>query len=346
MEFRKVLALRGPNLWARFPVLEAWVDLGTLKDSPSDEMPGFNERLMGWLPTMIEHRCSVGERGGFFVRLRRGTYLAHILEHVTLELQTLAGSDVGYGRARETSEEGVYKVTVEYEEEELARAALEAGRELCLAAVHDRPFDVAAEVARLTALAQRVRLGPSTNAIVQAAVQRGIPYRRLNTASLVQFGYGCKQRRIRAAETDLTGAIAQDVAQDKELTKSLLRSIGVPTPEGRVVESADDAWAAAESLRAPVVVKPLDGNQGRGVACNLTTREQVVAAFDAARKESPHILVEKFAPGHDYRLLVVGDKVVAAARRVPASGRMVYIRRNANLRTGGTAIDVTAAVHH
>src|SRR3954454_2738439 len=143
MEFRKVLALRGPNIWAKFPVLEAWVDLGVLKDSPSDELPGFNERLIAWLPSMIEHRCSIGERGGFFERLRRGTYQAHILEHVTLELQSLAGTEVGFGRARETSEEGVYKVAIEYEEEELGRAALERGMGLGLAAVHDRPFDVA-----------------------------------------------------------------------------------------------------------------------------------------------------------------------------------------------------------
>src|SRR6202165_3306453 len=135
MEFRKMRALRGPNIWASFPVLEAWVDLGALNDSPSDEVPGFNDRLTAWLPSMIEHRCSVGERGGFFERLRRGTYQAHILEHVTLELQTLAGSLAGYGRARETSEEGVYKVAVQFEEEELGRACLAAARELCLAAV-------------------------------------------------------------------------------------------------------------------------------------------------------------------------------------------------------------------
>src|SRR3954468_23470353 len=158
MDIRKVLVLRGPNYWANFPVLEAWVDLQELKDSPSDELPGFNERLMAWLPTMIEHRCSVGERGGLFERLRRGTWQGHILEHVTLELQTLAGNDVGYGRARETSEDGVYKVAVRYQEEDLARACLASARELCLAAVYDRPFDVTAEVARLRELNHRVRL--------------------------------------------------------------------------------------------------------------------------------------------------------------------------------------------
>src|SRR5687768_8652605 len=186
MEFRKVLALRGPNIWANFPVLEAWVDLGELRDTSSDEMPGFNDRLKAWLPSLIEHRCSVGERGGFFERLRRGTYLAHILEHVTLELQTLAGTVVGYGRARETSEDGVYKVAIQYREESLGRACLEAARELCLAAVRDTPFDVAAKVEELRNLAYDVCLGPSTGSIVNAAKARGIPFRRLNSGSLVQ----------------------------------------------------------------------------------------------------------------------------------------------------------------
>jgi cyanophycin synthetase len=319
MEIRKVLALRGPNVWANFPVLEAWVDLQELKDSPSDELPGFNDRLMAWLPTMIEHRCSVGERGGFFERLRRGTWQGHILEHVTLELQTLAGTTVGFGRARESGEDGVYKVAIEYQDETLARAALATAFELCQAAVHDRPFDVAAEIKKLRDLAEEVCLGPSTNSIVQAAVARGIPFHRLNTQSLVQLGYGVKQRRIRAAETDRTGAIAESIAQDKELTRSLLKYAGVPVPEGRPVTDADDAWEAANEIGAAVVVKPQFGNQGRGVAMNLSTRDQITFAYAAAREEGKEIIVERFAPGADYRLLVIGDKVIAAARREPAN---------------------------
>jgi cyanophycin synthetase len=401
MQFRKVLALRGPNYWANFPVLEAWVDLGEWKDTSSEMMPGFNERLMSWLPTMIEHRCSVGERGGFFERLRRGTYLAHILEHVTLELQSLAGTEVGFGRARETSEEGVYKVAIEYTEEAFARACLEKGRELCMAAVLDKPFDMAAELKRLREIAHEACLGPSTGAIVSAAVARGIPYRRLNSGSLVVLGHGHKQRRILAAETDRTGAIAESIAQDKDLTRALLSSVGVPVPEGRPVTDANDAWEAAQEIDAPVVVKPQFGNHGRGVATNLTTREQVMAAYDSAREEGRDIIVEKYAPGADHRLLIVGNKVVAAARRdppkvigdgrssvaelvaeknkdprrsdghstvmsiikldaiaravlaeqnlspeaVPAAGQEVLIRRNANLSTGGSAIDVTDEVH-
>lgn len=401
MEFRKVLTLRGPNVWARFPVLEVWVDLKELKDSPSDSLPGFNERLMAWLPTMIEHRCSVGTRGGFFERLRRGTYQAHILEHVTLELQSLAGHPVGYGRARETSEEGVYKVAIEYDEEELGIACLHAARELCHAAVHDLPYDVKAELAKLRALANEVCLGPSTRAIVNAARVRRIPVRRLNRESLVQLGHGARARRILAAETDETSAIAESIAQDKDLTKTLLRSVGVPVPEGRAVKSADDAWEAALEIGVPVVVKPRYGNQGRCVATNLVQRDQVVAAYENAAKEFSNIMVEKWASGEDHRLLVVGGKVVAASRRVPprvvgdgvrtvrqlvdlvnqdprrgddhanaltkialdpialavlaeqglepdsvpAEGRVVAIRRNANLSTGGTAVDVTDNVH-
>ncbi len=401
MEFRKVLALRGPNIWTNFPVIEAWVDLGELKNSPSHEIPGFNERLISWLPSMIEHRCSVGERGGFFQRLRMGTYPAHILEHLALELQTLAGTPVGFGKARETSEEGVYRVVIRYKEENLGRECLKVALDLFLAAVYDRPFDLSGEINRLRDLAQQLCLGPSTGAIVAAGQARGIPVRRLNTDSLVQLGYGRKQRRIQAAETDRTGAVAESIAQDKEITRMMLRSVGVPVSEGRPVASAEDAWEAACELGVPVVVKPQDGNQGRGVATNLTTREQITAAYEAAHQESPSVLVEKFAPGHDYRVLVVGGKVVAAARREPAhvvgdgqhtiaqlveivntdprrgdhhatvlskikldpvslgvlteqgytpesippSGATVLIRRNANLSTGGTAIDVTEYVH-
>lgn len=318
MEIRKVLTLAGPNVWANFPVLEAWVDLQELKDSPSDELPGFNERLMSWLPTMIEHRCSIGERGGFFERLRRGTWQGHILEHVTLELQTLAGCEVGFGRARETSEEGVYRVAIEFEEEALARAALETAFRLCQSAVYDRPFDVADEVARLREIADDVRLGPSTRAIVDAAVARGIPFRRMNANSLVQLGYGAKQRRIVASETDATSAIAESIAQDKDLTRKLLASAGVPVPAGRPVESAADAWDATQSIGLPVVVKPQYGNHGRGVATNLHTRDEVLSAYAAARQEEETVMVERFAPGCDHRLLVVGGQLVAAARREPA----------------------------
>jgi UDP-N-acetylmuramyl tripeptide synthase len=202
MEFRRIRLLDGPNIWANFPVLEAWVDLGPLKDSPSDELPGFNERLMAWLPSLIEHRCSIGRRGGFFERLGRGTWQAHILEHVALELQSLAGTPVGFGRTRETHEDGVYKVALEFEYDELGRAALEVGRDLCLAAVYDRPFDVESAIARLRELAQRIRPQPSETALLEAARNRRIPLRRLDDTDVYLLGHGARQQHL--ALSDLT----------------------------------------------------------------------------------------------------------------------------------------------
>lgn len=318
MEILKINALRGPNVWANFPVLEVWVKLGVYNEKSSEEYPGFNDRLKSWLPSLIEHRCSVGERGGFFVRLDRGTYLGHILEHVSLELQTLAGTDVGFGRARETSVEGTYRVAIKYQEEKLALEAVQAARDLIMAAVHDTPFDVTGTLERLKDLAHDLCLGPSTRSIVEAARARGIPWRRLTEGSMVQFGYGARIRRICAAETDRTGAIAEMIAQDKELTKKILREIGVPVPDGRPVKDADDAWEAAQEIGLPVVVKPQNGNQGRGVATNLRSEAEVRAAYTAAYAREDEVLLEKYAPGCDWRLLVIGDKLIAAARREPA----------------------------
>ena len=273
---------------------------------------------MAWLPSLVNHHCTIGQPGGFVEWLGRGMYLTHVLEHVTLELENLAGSPVSFGRARETSEPGVYRVVVEYKEEELARACLATAHELCVAAVDDKPFDVAGEIKKLQDLAHDICLGPSTASIVRAAEERGIPVRRLSSGSLVQLGHGARQRRILTAETDRTGAIAESIAQDKELTRSLLRQVGVPVPAGRPVKDAEDAWEAAVEIGVPVVVKPQFGNQGRGVITNLTTRPQVLAAFAAAREEGASIMVEKFAPGADYRILVIGDQMVAAARRESA----------------------------
>ncbi|MGE5155295.1 MAG: cyanophycin synthetase [Bdellovibrio bacteriovorus] len=317
LEIRRIWALLGPNIWAHFPVLELELDLGELRDRSSDEIPGFNQRLKSWLPSLIEHRCSVGERGGFFQRLERGTYMAHILEHVTLELQTLAGTPVGFGRARETDLEGVYRVAIELVEESLARACVETARALLLAAIADQPFDPDHELGRLRGLAQEVRLGPSTAAIARAARARGIPVRRLSDGNLLQLGWGARQRRVWTAETDRTGAIAEAIAQDKELTRALLRAVGVPVPEGRPVADAAEAWAFAQGLGAPVVIKPQFGNHGRGVTTNLKTRDQVEQAFRAARDEGSQILCERYVPGADHRLLVVGGHLVAAALREP-----------------------------
>lgn len=314
MRILSVRALRGPNIWSRKPALEALVDLENYRDLSSEMLPGFNDRLMAWLPSLVEHRCSEGVRGGFFERLRRGTYLAHILEHVTIELQTLAGTEVGFGRARETSVEGVYKVAIRYVDESVGVASLETARRLLEAAIHDQPFDVSGEVANLRELVDRVCLGPSTAAIVAAATARDIPFCRLNSGSLVQLGHGKKQRRIWTAETDQTSAIASSIASDKELTKNLLRAAGVPVPEGRQVTDRDDAWTAYEELDGSVVVKPLDGNHGRAVFMDLSDRDRILAAYDLAVAEGSGVIVEKYIPGSEHRLLVIDGKLVAATR--------------------------------
>ena len=343
MDIRKLYVLRGPNVWSRNPVLEAWVDLGPLQDSPSSALPGFNDRLMTWLPSLIEHRCSEGFRGGFLQRLRWGTYLGHILEHVTLELQTLAGSPVGYGRARETSQPGVYKVVVRFEEETLGCEAMETARRLILAAVYDQPFDVSLEVGRLHELADRHLLGPSTAAIVKAAHKRHIPARRLNSGSLVQLGYGAKLRRIWTAETDQTSAIAESIAQDKDLTKSLLKTAGIPVPDGRLAVSREDAWEAAREIGLPVVVKPRDANHARGVFIELATPQQVMTAYSVASTEGSGVIVEQYAPGVEHRILVVGDKMVAASRGeatgivgdgVHTAAELIHLQVNSDPRRG------------
>ena len=322
IKFLEVRYLRGPNIWTYRPVIEAIVDIGELEDFPSNTIPGFVERLKGFLPSLIEHRCSYGERGGFLRRLDEGTWPAHILEHVSLELQNLAGMPGGFGKARETSVRGVYKVAIRAWHEEVTRACLEAGRELVLAAIHDTAFDVADNVERLRDMAERKLLGPSTGCIVDAATskERRIPaIRLLSTGNLVQLGYGARSRRIWTAETDRTSAIAETISRDKDLTKTLLASCGVPVPEGRLVNSPADAWEAAEDIGVPVVVKPYDGNHARGVFTNLTRREEVEAAYTAAIEEGSGVIVERFVFGSEHRLLIVGGKLVAASRGESAS---------------------------
>lgn len=319
MKFLKVMPLHGPNIWTYRPVLEAWVDIGALEDSPSNTIPGFYERLTSWLPALEEHRCGIGEKGGFLLRLREGTWPGHILEHVTIELQNLAGMQTGFGKARETSTRGVYKVVVRSRHATVSRACLDAARDLVMAAIEDRPFDVPSTVARLRDIADSYCLGPSTACIVDAASERKIPAIRLNEGNLVQLGYGARQHRIWTAETDQTSAISESISSDKDLTKSLLQACGVPVPEGRLVDSPEDAWDAAEEVGVPVVVKPRDGNHGRGVTTELMTREEVAAAYELALVEGSGVIVERFVRGNEHRLLVVDGRVVAAARGESAS---------------------------
>ncbi len=307
MEVSRTRALRGPNLWSRHTAIEAIVKCGEAEQDIA-KLAGFETNLRALFPEIT------------FLQLAghsEAVPIAHALEIATLCLQAQAGCPVTFSRTSATVETGTYQVVIEYTEEAVGRKAFELAQQLCLAALHHTPFDLAAALAELREIDEDERLGPSTGAIVQAAIARSIPFRRLTRGSLVQFGWGSKQRRIQAAETDRSSAIAEAIAQDKQLTKKLLEATGVSVPAGRPVSSADDAWAALCEIGAPVVVKPLDGNQGKGVTVNIVTRELLDIAYHAASAISDEILVEKFIPGSDFRLLVVGNQMIAASRRDP-----------------------------
>ena len=314
IEFLRVTYLLGPNIWTYRPVIEAWVNIGDLENHPSNTLPGFYERLTEWLPGLVEHHCSPGVRGGFLQRLQEGTWAAHILEHVTLELQNLAGMQTGFGKARQMSQRGHYKIAFRTRQEDVGRLALLAGRDLLMAAINNTAFDLQLTVMQLRSLVDDLCLGPSTSHIVDAATSRGIPHIRLTGGNLVQLGYGIQQRRIWTAETDQTSAIAEEIASDKDLTKSLLQSCGIPVPEGQLVNSPEAAWEAAQEIGLPVALKPFDGNHGRGVSLDVSSQADIESAFHLAqRKGGGSVIVEKFIDGNEHRLLVVGKQVVAAA---------------------------------
>lgn len=305
MEVSRIRALRGPNLWSKRTAIEAIV---SCSECLIEDMSGFELRLRARFPEIGSLQPAGHEEA---------ISMAHALTLATLGLQVQAGCPVTFSRTAATTESGIFQVVVEYSEEKVARLAFDLAQELCSAAAGDFPFDLDDALARLRELDEDERLGPSTGAIVQAAHARGIPHRRLTSGSMVQFGWGSRQRRIQAAETDRTSAISEAIAQDKELTKMLLDAAGVPVPQGRPVSDAEDAWAAACEIGGPVVVKPRDGNQGKGVAVNVETRERVLAAYAASSEISEDVMVERYVPGYDFRLLVVGNHIVAAARRDP-----------------------------
>lgn len=304
MLVQKTLALRGPHIWFAAPALEIWVEL-------TSDFPTCDPNLADWV---CRHLSS--DRNGITLMEQP----ASRLEVTLLALLRAAGADVSRSLTAQTSIHNVFRVVVEYEDEQVAKQALTLALDLIARDPAPSLADLDTEARALAAFHQQWTLGPSTRSIVAAARRRGIPFRRLTSGSMLQFGYGARQRRIQAAETDQTGAIAQEIAQDKELTRTLLRAVGVPVPDGESVDTAQEAWAVAQEIGLPVVVKPRDGNQGRGVATNLHTEAQVLAAFEAAHQESStgRVIVETFAPGDDYRVLVIGDRVVAASRREPA----------------------------
>ena len=307
MQVSRIRALRGPNLWTRHTAVEALVRCkGDELDLSS--CPEFEKHLRQLFPGLGQ--LSPTDR-------KSPLSMAHAIEATTLHLQIQAGCPVTFSRTTATNEKGVYQVAVEYTEEEVGCLAIKLARDLCTAASRAGEFDVEVAIDQLRGLDEDIRLGPSTGSIVNAAVARGIPFRRLTEGSLVQLGWGSKQRRIQAAEIDATSAIAESIAQDKELTKKLLHAAGVPVPLGRPVTSAQDAWAAAQEIGLPVVVKPRDGNQGKGISVNIATQEGVMTAYNTAKSFRDDVLVERYLPGSDFRLLVVGNKLVAAARRDP-----------------------------
>ena len=307
MDVSRIKALRGPNLWSRHTAIEVIIAC-TFPERDIRRLPGFEERLRERFPEIALLQPT---------NPNDIVSMAHALEFATLGLQAQAGCPVTFSRTAETLEEGIYQVVIEYSEESVGRLAFEQACALCQAAINTQPFDLTETLRILRELDEDVRLGPSTGAIVYAAQARNIPYRRLTEGSMVQFGWGSKQRRIQAAETDRTSAVAEAIAQDKELTKQLLQAAGVPVPEGRPVSSAEDAWAAACEIGSAVVVKPQDGNQGKGVTVNLASEKQVKTAYAEAFKISDEVLVERYIVGQDHRILVVGNKLIAAARREP-----------------------------
>jgi len=377
------------------------LDIREMEELPSNKIPGFSERMEKMFPSMYSHECSEGHPGGFFKRVKEGTWMGHVVEHIALEIQTLAGMDCGFGRTRSTGQHGVYNVVFNYAEEKVGIYAAKAAVRITEALIKGDEYDLAEDIQAMREIREDERLGPSTGSIVEEAIKRKIPWIRLNRHSLVQLGYGINQKRIQATVASTTSSIAVEIACDKEETKNLLEAASVPVPRGRVVYDEEDLDIAIRRIGFPIVIKPVGGNHGRGATINILNREDAITALTAAKKISRGIIVEKFITGFDHRLLVINYQFVAAARRtpamvtgdgkhsigqliekvnldprrgyghekvltsikvddmtltmleeknmsidsVPAPGEIVYLKRTANLSTGGTSTDVTDIVH-
>ena len=323
MKILEIKVLKGPNYWSvrRTKLIQMKLDLEELEQQPTNKIQGFRERLEKMFPTMIEHRCSEEVRGGFFKRVDEGTWMGHVIEHIALELQTVAGMDTGFGRTRtpEGEKEGVYYVVFSYMEEDAGVYAAKASVAIAQALVDGKEYDLATDIQQLREIREDTRLGPSTGCIVEEAAKRGIPYIRLNKHSLVQLGYGVNQKRIRATIASTTSNIAVDIACDKEETKMLLQAAEIPVPRGTVIRTEEGLLEAVEKFGYPLVIKPIDGNHGKGNTTNITTWEQALKAFAAAKEFSRSVIIEKFITGFDFRCLVINDKFICAALRTPAS---------------------------
>lgn len=320
MKILKIQALRGPNLWSinRKRLIQMRLDLEEMELSPTNKIEGFRERIEAMFPTMIEHRCSEGERGGFFSRIERGTWMGHVIEHIALEIQTLAGMETGFGRTRETKTPGIYNVVFSYTEESVGLFAAESSVAIAEALISGAEYDVEGDIQKMREIRERVRLGPSTGSIVQEAMSRDIPWIRLGTNSLVQLGYGINQMRFQATITCKTSSIAVDIACNKEETKRMLDMASIPVAAGGICVDAEDLEETIKKIGYPIVLKPLDGNHGKGASINVKTWEGAVEGLAFAQKYSRRVIVEKYISGYDFRVLIIDNKLVAAAKREPA----------------------------
>lgn len=319
MEILTHRALRGPNFYSRFPVTFMTLDIGGLEETPSDMIPGLADRIKATMPTLVEHRCSPGRVGGFFERLDRGTWAGHIVEHLSLELQCLAGMHVGFGKTRETTRRGIYSVVYRHLDEECGLLAGRHAVDLLGRLILGETVDVAPMVQELRETREKNLLGPSTRSIVEAAEKRGVPIMRLNKASHVMLGHGIKQQHIQASMTGKTTALSVAIAADKEWTKKLLHEAGISVPWGASAATLDEALTIATDVGYPVVTKPLDGNHGRGITTDVKDAAELAISYEAARAHHERVVVERFLVGRDHRLLVIGGKLQAAAQRDPAA---------------------------
>lgn len=320
MKIIETKALRGPNYWSNYrkKLIVMKLDLEELEQSPTNKIPGFLERLEKIMPSLHSHRCSYNHAGGFFERVKEGTWMGHVIEHIALEIQTLAGMECGYGRTRGTGKEGVYNVVFSYMEEKVGLYAAKVSVAIAEAIIAGKEYDIAADVKTMREMRERERLGPSTGSIVDEAVARDIPFIRLNGESLVQLGYGKNQVRFRATMTDRTSSIAVDLASNKDETKRMLAEAAIPVAKGMCISSIEEVAEVIEKVKFPLVFKPLDGNHGKGASINVKTEAEAIEAFHHAKKYSRRIIVEKFITGYDFRVLVINHRFIAAALREPA----------------------------
>jgi len=320
MKIENIQVLRGPNIWSanRKKLIQMRLNLEEMENRPTNTIEGFYDRMEKLMPSLYTHRCSPGVEGGFFQRVIAGTWMGHVIEHLALEIQSLAGMDTGFGRTRETKTKGVYNVVFTYIEEKVGVFAAESAVRIAEALVNGEDYDLDKDIQKMREIRENTRLGPSTGSIVEEAIARDIPWIRLNNQSLVQLGYGKNQVRFRATMTEKTSSIAVDIASNKDETKRLLQEQAIPVAKGITISSIDGVDEAIRKVGFPLVFKPLDGNHGRGISINIRTHEDAVAAYEHAARISRRVIVERFVTGYDFRVLVIDNKMVAAALRDPA----------------------------